>query len=182
MYYNHDTLAKLSTKASYDVDLSRMGPKTANAVIKSLRSGIIESTSGKAATYHDIIVDKLNVPALAFSKRGRYWDRLFVRNAPLSFKEGLREWWNLDRVTFRMEHPDQYQDMAATPWRSSELKEPDWGRLNSMSMSILGTKNLDVFNSIVKDVIADQEYIDKIESVIPLIKEGRILVINYAGA
>jgi hypothetical protein len=182
MYYNHDTLAKLSKRATYEIDFAKLGSRSVKTLVKSLRTGILQSTTGQVATYHAIIIDHLKLPAIAFSKRGRYWDRLFIRNAPVSYKEGLKEWWNLDRVTYRMENPSEWQELCETPWRKQATVEPDWGRLHSMSIDILSTKNLDVFENIVAKSITNESYLNKINEVIRLIEAGTTLNVVYSGA
>ena len=64
MYYGLDTLIKMGGLAHVDVPLDKMTVRTANAVKRSLKRGMCDSTTGQTATYLAILCDKYEIPML----------------------------------------------------------------------------------------------------------------------
>lgn len=183
MRFNHETLAKLSKTATYEIQLQRLGPRSKKAVCTAIRDGFIQTTSGEAATYHDIITSHFELPMLAFSKRTKWWDALLYKNIPESYVQGLTDWWNLDRVTCRMEDPEKWQKLAL--YRYMNYTEMSAWKVNQSdqthSVSMMSTKNLDVFKGITHHLVTSAEYKEKANHICELVMTGSILTIQYSG-
>lgn len=189
MYYDIDTLLKVGSIAHINVPLSAMTDRTKNAVKRAIKSGMLQSTTGQAATYMAIIADYAKLPIMAFSKKGQYWNSLHLRHMPMEASQGLSEWWQTDRVLYRLEKPEewgnavrQYEEYKHHTWYGDVVVEPDWAvRLKkaNTSVRIVGTKDLNVFEPVAQLYIHTDDYKTKAETLIQLIDEGATINVAY---
>ena len=177
MYYNLESLIKMGGLAHVDVPL-KMTPRIANAVKKALKNGICEARSGQAATYLAILSDKYEIPLMAFSKNGKYWSSLYFKHLPETTHQGLSDWWKADRVAYRMENPDEWNDYVRRNeehgYWNDVVKEPNWAdtKPERDQIRIMGTKSLDTFEHIAQLYTSTEEYQTKMNEVIQLIDQG----------
>lgn len=188
MNYGLDTLMKLGSLAHVDVSLQGMSDRTKTTVKNALMTGIIQSTTGQAATYHAIICDHLQIPTLAFSKKGRYWESLHMKYVPEAAADKLSEWWQADRVMYRLEKPDEWNDYVERAknynWYGEITEEPNWTDKLGCKLSrirIMGTKTLDRFEEIALCFTKDDEYKAKALKAIQLINEGETIHVQQKG-
>ncbi len=184
MRYDHETLVGMSSATYYDLDLSRLGPRVKSTVIKALTMGVMPFDSGAAATTYSILCDAFNIPMMAFSDRTSY--SLAVKRIPAVATQPLQQWWNLDRVTYRMEHPDDWNSYQKHHYYKTYVNMPDWirngtGIAETTFIPILNRKSKgDSANrehlSIVAKAFSDtQEYKDKVAPIIEKVVAGAIV-------
>jgi hypothetical protein len=187
MHYDVETLAKYSKSAQFELDLSVLGPRMKNAIVTALKTGIITSTRGVASTIYTILADQAQLPIMAFSKRGVYWDKLWLKRVPAECLPQIRNWWKVDRITLRMNDPERWAQYSKTSWGDRVLVEPDWmsddkdkiaARMTLETVDILSTKNLDLFHAISEHYTKTEEYQEKIQQLIPAIKAGSTVTIK----
>ena len=185
MYYGLDTLMKMGSVANVTVPLKDMTPRVSNAVIRAFERGIIDSTSGQSAIYVAILADRYKIPMIAFSKKGKYWESLHMRNLPDGANELLADWWKADRVMWRMENPTEWEDYVkrAERWDHYDdyVNEPtDWSKYTHKgSIRIMGTKDVACFEPIAQLYRETEDYRTKAQTVIQLIKEGSSVDVTY---
>jgi len=199
MYYDLDSLSKVATDAQLNVELGQMGPRTKKAVIKAFEIGYLPSVRGEAALYHSLLADQIGLPIMQFSKKGKWWDTLYLKNMDTRYIPQLSEWWQADRVLFRLEKPEEYLEYTRardnhgrsyTHWRSGDFVEPEWekeiknrsSKNNSnriMQVGIYGGKELAMFDLIAKAYTSTDEYKEKKEKLIHMIETDETLRVNY---
>ena len=198
MFYDMYELAKISTNAELTVDLVKMGPRTSKAVAKAFNKGYLTSVRGEGAMYHSLLADQVGLPIMQFSKKGKYWDTLYLKNIDTRYIPQLSEWWNADRVLFRLEKPEQYLEYT-TPrtnvhgtykhWRMDDFKEPNWkeeiektyrnGSNKIMQVGIYGGKDLAMFDLIAEAYKSTDEYKEKKEKLIRMIEAQETIKVKY---
>lgn len=187
MRFEHDTLAKVCKQATYEISFKLVGPVVKKSIIKALNTGIITSTSGDTALYHSLLVEAHMLPSIAYSKRGRYWDCLFATYINDDMVEHMQNWWMTDRVTFRMEKPDEYAAISHS-WRKNQVEEPDWQdktfrdqKAAINGMTILSQKNVSLIEQIMTNTVATQQYKDLVAPIINLVQSnGSFTVVKGA--
>ena len=185
MHYDHEILNRMSSTTYYDIDLSQLGPRVKNTVIKALTQGAIPFDSGVAATAYTILCDAFGLPMMAYSNRNEY--SLAVKRLPAEATKPLAEWWNVDRVTFRMEQPEEWNSWVSQEIRHSFYKKrttmPYWvseGQANVRTdhIPILTRNNKSIqtsFLTIAKTFSDTQEYKDKVAPIIEKVQSGAIV-------
>lgn len=192
MHYNLDTLMKLGSIAHVSVPLKDMSDRTKNAIKRGLKRGFLDSTTGQAATYMAILADHVDIPMMAFSKKGRYWNALFMRNLPATTAPALSDWWKVDRTLYRLEKPDEWNEAlkrcedypSAYTWYGEICNEPDWNELLSKdrdTVRIIGTKELNAFEPIAESYLQTEDYKAKALTIIELIDSGATLNVTQTN-
>lgn len=105
MYYDNEILFNMSSSTCYDVDLSKLGVRVKNSIIRALQQGVLPYDSGSAATTYSVLADAYGIPSMYYSARSGC---LTLKNIPGETSAALQDMWNLDRVTYRMENPEQW--------------------------------------------------------------------------
>ena len=185
MHYDVETLAKYSKSAQFELDLSVLGPRMTSSIVTALKTGIMTSTKGMSSTMYSILADHAKLPIMAFSKRGVYWDKLWLKRVPAECLPQIRDWWSVDRVSLRMNDPDKWAQYSNSSWGNRTLQMPDWlsedritARRTTETIEILSTKNLDLFHAISEHYTKTEEYQEKIQQLIPLVKAGSTVTIK----
>ena len=185
MHYDHEILNRMSSTTYYDIDLSQLGPRVKNTVIKALTQGAIPFDSGVAATAYTILCDAFGLPMMAYSNRTTY--TLTVKRLPAEATEPISQWWNVDRVTFRVEHPEEWHSWVSQDIRHSYYRKrttmPDWIRdgqatVGTDHIPILTQNNKSIqasFLAIAKTFSDTQEYKDKVAPIIKKVAAGAII-------
>lgn len=194
MYYDIDVLSKIATNAQLNVELSKMGPRTSKAVIKAFDKGYLPSVRGEGALYHSLLADQVGLPIMQFSKKGKYWDTLYLKNMDSRCIPQLSEWWQADRVLFRLEKPEEYlqytskrstghNDNYYYHWRHGDFIEPDWekqvAQKDQWHVAIYGGKELEMFDLVAKVYTSTEDYKEKKEKLIHMIESQETLKVNY---
>jgi hypothetical protein len=192
MYYDIYDLTKIATDAQLNINLGDMGPRTSKAVIKAFDKGYLTSVRGEAAMYHAVLADKLGLPIMQFSKKGKWWDTLYLKNMDARCIPQLSEWWQTDRVLYRLENPEDYNKIISTKndrypdWRCKDyLLEPDWqhkvksSHKEAFHIRILGGKELEMFDLIAKEYVKTDEYKENKEKLIHMIESKEVIKVNY---
>jgi hypothetical protein len=193
MHYDHETLVNMSLASYYDIDLAKLGPRVKNTVIRALTHGAMPFDSGSAATTYSILSDAFDLPAMFFSTRGTYSNSLAVKRLPAEATKPLAEWWNVDRVTFRMERPEDWNSYVTQSNRHTYYKNrivmPYWisegcGMKGLEYIPILCSKTKGDkatqthFLTIAKAYSDMQEYKDKVAPIIEKVKSSSIVQIK----
>jgi hypothetical protein len=191
MYYDMESLTKIATDAQLNVELNKMGPRTSKAVIKAFNKGYLTSVRGEGALYHSLLADQVKLPIMQFSKKGKWWDTLYLKNIDTRCIPQLSEWWQADRVMFRLENPEQWNNYTSknssgrySHWRGKELcEEPNWEEEikteKQFSVGIFGGKELEMFDLIAKVYTSTDEYKEKKEKLIHMIEAQETIKVNY---
>ena len=178
MYYDMESLTKIATDAQLNVKLSQMGPRTSKAIIRAFDKGYLTSVRGEGALYHSLLADQVKLPIMQFSKKGKWWDTLYLKNIDTRCIPQLSEWWQADRVMFRLENPEQWNDYTQRNahgsyrhWRGKELcEEPNWKEEiktgKQFQVGIFGGKELEMFDLVAKVYTSTDEYKEKKEKLI----------------
>jgi hypothetical protein len=182
MHYDVETLAKYSKSAQFELDLSVLGPRMTSSIVTALKTGIMTSTRGVSATMYSILADHAQLPIMAFSKRGVYWDKLWLKRVPAECLPQIQEWWKVDRISLRMNDPDKWAQYSNSSWGKRVLQMPEWLdttlNIEHETIDILSTKNLDLFHAISEHYTKTDEYQEKIQQLIPLVKAGSTVTIK----
>jgi hypothetical protein len=191
MYYDMESLTKIATDAQLNVELSKMGPRTSKAIIRAFDKGYLTSVRGEGALYHSLLADQVKLPIMQFSKKGKWWDTLYLKNIDTRCIPQLSEWWQADRVLFRLENPDQWNQYTSknpsgrySHWRGEALcEEPDWEEEiktgKQFNVGIFGGKELEMFDLIAKVYTSTDEYKEKKEKLIHMIEAQETIKVNY---
>jgi hypothetical protein len=158
------------------------------SVIRALEKGIMTSTKGVSSIVCTVLADHMQLPIMAFSKRGVYWDRLWLKRIPVECFPQIKEWWNVDRVTFRIDNPEKAMHYLKSAYYKSAFDMPSWLEKSEFttppiakietSLEIFSNKNLELFDAIAKHYTKTEEYQEKIKYLIPLIKDGSTITIK----
>jgi len=193
MHYDHETLVNMSLASYYDIDLSQLGPRVKNTVIRALTHGAMPFDSGTAATAYSILSDAFSLPAMFFSTRSTYSHSLAVKRLPAEATKPLAEWWHVDRVTFRMDEPEKWSGYTSQAERHTFYKKrttmPNW---MSEERAMNGTEYIPIlcekhkgdkslqtsFLTIAKAYSDTQEYKDKVAPIIEKVQSGSIVQIK----
>lgn len=171
-------IANISTSANFNIDLGQLSKITKNRVIKAFKEGYLPMTSGDAAMFHKLLSDHEGIPIIQFSKKDKYWDCLIIRNMMEQGKPLLSDWWKADRVLFRMEKPGEWDHFSRYEhYQNAYTKEPTWNE--STSVRILSDKNAEKFELIAQSYINTEEYQQKKEKVLEMLKNGEVITYNY---
>jgi hypothetical protein len=128
---------------------------------------------------------------MQFSKKGKWWDTLYLKNMDTRCIPQLSEWWQADRVMFRLEHPEEWNNYTAKRtnggyqhWRGQELlEEPNWEEHiktgKQFQVGIFGGKELEMFDLVAKVYTSTDEYKEKKEKLIHMIEAQETIKVNY---
>ena len=187
MRYDLDSLTKIANDAQLNIPLDLIGPRTSKALVRAFKVGYLPSISGEGALYHAVLSDQVKIPIMQFSKRGSYWDSLHFKNFDTRYIPQLSEWWQVDRVAYRLSNPEGWEEASKskTSWKYGEFcQEPDWkkqieaGR-HSWNVRILSGKDTSMFEGISKALIATDEYKEKSGLAIKMIESGETIRLTY---
>ena len=123
MRYDLDSLTKIATDAQLNIPLDLIGPRTSKALVRAFKVGYLPSISGEGALYHAVLSDQIKIPIMQFSKRGSYWDSLHFKNFDTRYIPQLSEWWQVDRVAYRLSNPEGWEEASKskTSWKYGEF-------------------------------------------------------------
>lgn len=193
MYISQDEILGMATKVVADITFSEdmMGKRTYNAVMKALRQGYIATRGGAAAKYYGIITNHYKLPCMRFSRSASYWDGVSLYKLPDECATPLSEFWQADRVMFRLEKPEEYEQALSGKYYSNirdAIKEPNFNDLVRDSrnkdhayMRILKSKDTMFFDAIAKEYITTPEYLDKLEAATEFLKRGGTMQFKLKG-
>jgi hypothetical protein len=179
MNYEMQKLAKIATSAQFNIDLSKLSKITRNRLIKGFELGYLSMNSGDASLYYGILSDHLKIPTIQFSMKDKYWDNLITKNMSSKGIPSLSNWWKADRVLFRMDKPEQWNRYITSGgwYMTAYINEPDWN--NDVSVCILSDKSLSNFEEIAKSYVDTEEYQEKKNQVLEMLKHGEVITFNY---
>ena len=181
MNYEMQAIAKIASSAQFNIDLGQLSKITKNRLIKAFQEGYLTMTSGDAAMFHKLISDHVDIPIMQFSKKDQYWNCLIIRNMMDEGKPLLSDWWKTDRVVYRLENPENWNQFSTQEYYvKSYTVEPDWNK--STDVRILSDKsidkNIDKFKMIAESYIKTEKYQQKKEEVLEMIKQKHIITYN----
>lgn len=185
MSLSQDQILDMAKEVTAVIEFSEdtLGKRTYNAVMKALKQGYIPTRSGAAAKFYSLLCSHYKIPRMVFSRGARWWDGVNLHNLPDECIEPLSEFWTADRVLYRMENPEDYNNaLNNTNLYSSvrdAVKEPDYKKLLQQSrtntyayMRILSTKDVMYFDAIASKYINTQHYKDALEQATKLMQGG----------
>lgn len=195
MALSPDAILDMATTVTATIEFSEdiMGKRTYNAVTKALTQGYIATRGGQAAKYYDLLTTHYKLPSMVFSRGARWWDGMTMRGLPDECAAPLSEFFTADRVLFRMEEPEKYNqavDQRIVGYNSyrDALKEPDFvelikksRRYTHSSMRILHTKEVMYFDAIAKEYLQTQSYKDGLAQALKLLKDGGTMTYKIKG-
>lgn len=189
MHYDHETLVNMSSTTYYDLDLSRLGPRVKSSVIKALHTGMMTADSGAAATTYNILCDAFSLPLMAFSIRKGFY--VMTKHIPAAATPLLKEWWNVDRVSFRMEKPEEwakyqknhyFRKFTIMPsWIENEHSSTGTDFLRILTSGISRTVIASNFLKIAQTYCNEPEYKNKVAPIIEQIAASSIIKIQAAN-
>ena len=187
MYYNMETLSKIATNAELNINLSYMGPRIKTAVIRNFNRGYSETLTGEAALYYALLADQFELPCIQYSKKSQWYSRLFMKNIDSKCKPQLSEWWDADRVTYRLKESEEYNRITSSHnhWLKDDLlHQPDWeviteeSKVKPISIPIF-SKDLKLTGLITESYIKDKYYVERKEKAIHMIESNQTIKVNY---
>lgn len=194
MYFSHDQIMDMASdvKATVRFDADTLGKRTYNAVVKALKQGYIPTRSGAAATHYGLLVNHFGMPHMCFSRAARWWDGVAMYNLPDDCLAPVSEFWHADRVLFRMENSEEYNNAINNTGYYSRvrdaIKEPDfkellWNSRNKENgyMRILATKDPMHFDKIAAVYTETFEYQQKLKDALAMLDRGGSMSYQIKG-
>ena len=186
MSLSQDQILDMAKEVTAVIEFSEdtLGKRTYNAVMKALKQGYIPTRSGAAAKFYNLLCSHYKMPRMVFSRGTRWWDGVQLVNLPDECIEPLSEFWTADRVLYRMENQEEYNNaVASNGYLYSGIREaiqpPDYKKLIQQSrtngyvhMRILNTKDVMYFDAIASKYINTQHYKDALEQATKLMQGG----------
>ena len=128
---DYGTLAKLATRTVFTIDMKGMSPRVNNALLRAVDTGFLNVNAGLTADYFHTIADKFRLPYIRMSERSQYGRGFTMHRVPVDAELALRlnEWWDADRVAFRMSNPEEwnrYEEYRNNSWYGNYVRKPDW--------------------------------------------------------
>lgn len=193
MYFSTAQIMEMASdiKAVVRFDADTLGKRTYNAVAKALKQGYIPTRSGAAATYYGLLVNHFDMPHMCFSRSARWWDGVNFYNLPDGCDAPLSDFWHADRVLYRLEHPEEYQQALSNAYYNSirdAIKEPNFKELVRSSrnkdnayMRILSTKDQMHFDKIAQVYVDSFGYQQKLKEALAMLDRGGSMAYQIKG-
>ena len=193
MYFSQDQIMEMASdvKAIVRFDADTLGKRTYNAVAKALKQGYIATRGGAAATYYGLLVNHFAMPHMSFSRTARWWDGVNLYDLPDGCAPHLKEFWHADRVLYRMENPEEWQQAQTGNYYSrirDAIAEPDFNALVTQSrskdhayMRILSTKDQMFFDKIAQVYVDSFDYQQKLKDALAMLERGGSITYKIKG-
>ena len=182
MYYDHHILNRLAKVSKYELNTGILGPRMQSAVINGLENGgLIFAGSGLATTVMNMVCDAYEIPIISMAARSKYYKHLSIKRLPVEAISKLREWKEVDMVTFRMTNPEQWEKMP-----TYNKTQPDWDSMthkDRMYGASVFTSDLKLHKQLLTAATAvyanTEEYKQKIAPIVEVIKQKKSFVFTY---
>lgn len=196
MSLSQDQILNMAKEVTAVIEFSEdmLGKRTYNAVMKALNQGYIPTRSGVVAKYYSLLTSHFKMPHMVFSRGARWWGGVHLVNLPDECADPLAEFWTADRVLYRMENQEEYNNaVAGNGYMYSGIREavqePDYKKLIQQSraneyayMRILNTKDVMYFDAIASKYLGTDDYKAKLETAKKLMQGGTMTFKLKGGA
>lgn len=195
MSLSQDQILDMAKEVTAVIEFSEdmLGKRTYNAVMKALNQGYIPTRTGVAAKYYSLLTSHYKMPRMVFSRGARWWDGVHLVNLPDECTEPLSEFWSADRVLYRMENPEDWNNAVNKTGYYSGIRdavqEPDYKKLLQQSrtneyayMRILSTKDVMYFDAIASKYVGTDDYKAKLETAKRMMQGGTMTFKLKGGA
>jgi hypothetical protein len=184
MRVNAAKVKKLGGSVKGYLPLGTVKRRSRLAVERALKNGYI-ATKGEGATLYHAIARQVGIPALSYSRASTWRASLTVADPKPHMIEGLKTWWTLDRVAYRLAKPEEYTKDAETDkrytgqkWYVPRVSEPDWVKFTSRTqeyVAIASDKDSESLAPIVEGMRSIPGYEDRVQDALAMLRDNAVL-------
>lgn len=177
MHLNPKVIRRMGGTVVGKVSFECMTPRIKNEVLKSLRRGY-SSATGTADLYYTLATEAAKHPRLSFSKQSTWRRSIGVTGITKEMAEGLSIWWQADRMAYRLESPDEWNQRMKHPYTRDPLTaEPNWTKalkhpMHTFYVDFVSAKDESMLDVITEEAKKSPTYADTLAKAIELVETG----------